>query len=214
MRGRVLFNPGGPLGIDKVRSLLVTALCDRKRERNQRGRVHGEIHDAATETMCSPGQHNKALSRTTWFEYTSDGKGERCTAPYASTHHIIFPQPWMRPSHRQPPLLSDSQSQSLSQHVFYTMQRKTLFWVCTEQNPWGGQGLSSGLQEHRELQRERLSVKEREMGCFSQKSGEQCHITLSPSCGLKLFLYCLQNCLLQNWFYFCFSDCCFVLICC
>lgn len=75
MRGRVLFNRGGPLGIDKVHSRSVVALCNRKRERNQRGRVHREIHDSATETTCSPGQHNTALSRTTWFECTSDGRG-------------------------------------------------------------------------------------------------------------------------------------------
>ena len=112
----------------------------------------------------------------------------------------------MRPSHRQPPLLSDSQSQNLSQHVFYTMQRKSLSWVCTEQNPQGGQGLSSGCKSIESF-RERESVREREMGCFSQKSGDQCLITLSPSCGLKLFLYHVckkKNCLLQNWFYFCF----------
>lgn len=159
MRGHVLFIPGGPLRIHKVHSQLVTALCIRKRERH----LQRDIHDAATETMCSCGQHNKALSRTTWFEYTSDGKGERCTAPYASTHHIIFPQPWMRPSHRQPPLLSDSQSQNLSQHVFYTMKRKTLPWVCTEQNPEGGQGLSSGCKSIESFrERERESFRERE----------------------------------------------------
>lgn len=70
---------GGPQGMDKVHSLLVPVLCNRKRERKQPGRVHQEIHDAATETMCSSGQHNEALSRKTWFECTSDGKGgERC----------------------------------------------------------------------------------------------------------------------------------------
>lgn len=51
----------------------------------------------ATQTICSPGRHHKALSRTTWLECTSQGKRtgrererERRTAPYASTHHIIF----------------------------------------------------------------------------------------------------------------------------
>lgn len=189
MRGHVLFSPGGPLGIDKVHSQLVTRLCNRKRERNQRGRVRREIHDAATETVCSPGQHNEALSRMTWFECTSDGKGKRCTAPYASTHHVIFPQPWMRSSHRQPPLLSDSQSQNLSQDVLYTMQRKTLSWVCTEQNPWGGQALSSGCKTIERF-RERALQKERWV-CISQNSGEHCHIALSPSCGLfSKFVYC------------------------
>lgn len=30
MRGHVLFNPGGLLGIDKVHSQLITGLCNRK----------------------------------------------------------------------------------------------------------------------------------------------------------------------------------------
>lgn len=199
MRGRVLFSPGGPLGIDKVHSQLVTSLCNRKRERNQRGRVHREIHDAATETMCSPGQHNEALSRTTWFECTSDRKGERCTAPYASTHHIIFPQPWMRPSHRQPPLLSDSQSQNLSQHVFYTMQRKSL-----------------GFAPSRTLGEDRLCLQaaraykasERERKgdglLFSEIWRAMSYYPQSFMWSQALFIPCLQNCLLQNWFYFCF----------
>lgn len=82
MRERVLLSPGGPQGMDEVRSHLVTALCNGKRERKQRGRVHEEIHDAATETTCSPGQHNEALSGTTWFECTSDGEGERDVQPH------------------------------------------------------------------------------------------------------------------------------------
>ena len=93
MRGHSSVSSGGPLGIDKVHFQVVAALCNRNCERNQRGRVYREIYDVVTETMCSPGQHIDALSRTTWFECTSDGKGQRCTAPYASTHHIIFPQP-------------------------------------------------------------------------------------------------------------------------
>lgn len=129
--------------------------------------------------MCSPRQHNKALSRTTWFEYTSERKEERCTAPYASTHHIIFPQPWMRPSHRQPPLSSDSQSQNLSQHVFYTMQRKTLFGVCTEQNPQGG--LSSGCKSKESL-RESFGEKEKRVAFL--------RICKAVSYYLQSFMWC------------------------
>lgn len=178
-------------------------------EREKDTRVQRDIHDAATETMCSCGQHNKALSRTTWFEYTSDGKGERCTAPYASTHHIIFPQPWMRPSHRQPPLLSDSQSQNLSQHVFYTMKRKTLPWVCTEQNPEGGQGLSSGcksIESFRERVRERGRAleKERDGLLFSEIWRAVSYYPQSFMWSQALFKPCLQNFQLQNWFCFCF----------
>lgn len=32
--------------------------------------------------MCSPGQHNEALSRTTWFECTSDEKGGKDVQPH------------------------------------------------------------------------------------------------------------------------------------
>lgn len=136
-------------------------------ERETETRVYRDVHDAATETMCSPGQHNEALSRTTWFECTSDEKGgKRCAAPYATTHHIIFPQLWMRPSHRQPLLLSDSQSQNLSQHVLYTMQWKTLSWVCTKWEPLGRTRSVFRLQEHRALQRE--SCRERDGFLFSE----------------------------------------------
>lgn len=143
-----------------------------------------------------------------WFEYTSDRKGERCTSPCASTHHIIFPQPWMRPLHREPPLPSESQSQNLSQHVFYTVLKKKLFGVCTEQNPQGG--LSSGCKSRQSF---RESFRERDAGCFSEKTGKQHHITLSPSCGLKVFSYfsCkLVSC--PTGFTFVFPDYCFVLM--
>lgn len=74
------------------------------------GEVHRALHPAVTEMMASPGRRNEALSGKMWFECTSDRK-ERCTAPYASTHHIIYLN---EASHRRPPLLlSDRQSQSL-----------------------------------------------------------------------------------------------------
>lgn len=60
-------------------------------ERETETRVYREVHDAATETMCSPGQHNEALSRTTWFECTSDEKrGGKMCSPICnySPHHI------------------------------------------------------------------------------------------------------------------------------
>lgn len=175
MKGRVLFDLGGPLWILKVPSQLVTVMHNEKRERNHQGRVHREVCDAVTETMCSPGQYNEALSRTMWFECTSDRKGERCSAPYASTHHIIFPRPWMRPSHRHPPLLSDSQSQKLSQQIFCTMQKKFLHRA----EPLERFGLSQSLMK-------------RELWVFSL-------ITFNPLCNCKL----AKLCLLQNNFCFC-----------
>lgn len=155
MRGRVLFSPGGPLGIDKVHSQLVTALCNRKRERNQRGRVHREVHDAATETMCSPGQHNKALSRTTWFECTSDGKGERRTAPYASNspHHISTA---MNEALTQtaPTAVRQSEPKPFTTCLLHNAEKKS-FLGLHRAEPSGRTGSVFRLQEHRELQRER-----------------------------------------------------------
>lgn len=98
-----------------------------------------------------------------WFDFTSEGKGERYTSPYASTHHIIFSLPWMGPSHRQPPFLSDSRSQNLSQHIFYTMLRKTLSGFCTKQNPGGGLSVRAcrvSERESKERQRGRLLFSE------------------------------------------------------
>lgn len=68
----------------------------------------------------------------------------------------------MGPSHRQPPFLSDSRSQNLSQHIFYTMLRKTRSGFCTKQNPGGGLSVRACRAAER--------ARDREAGCFSQKS--------------------------------------------
>lgn len=85
-----------------------------------------------------------------------------------------------------PPLLPGSQSQNLSQHVFYTMQRK-LFLGFAPSRTLGEDRVCLHTAGARRAQRE--LERERKTGCFSQKSGEQRRITLCPSCGLKLFLY-------------------------
>ncbi len=86
-----------------------------------------------------------------------------------------------------------------SPHCCQTVRAKTFHKMSSTQcrekllglhraEPLGRAGSVFSLQEHESF-RERARFREREMGCFSQKSGEQCHITLSSSCGLKLFLY-------------------------
>lgn len=71
------------------------------------------------------------------------------------------------------------QSQNLSQHVFYTMQRKTLFGVCTEQNPQGG--LSSGCKSKESL-RESFGEKEKRVAFL--------RICKAVSYYLQSFMWC------------------------
>lgn len=77
-----------------------------------------------------------------------------------------------------PTAVRQSEPKPFTTRLLYNAEKNS-FWVCTEQNPQGG--LSSGCKSI-----ESFREKERRVA-FSQKSGEQCHITLSPSCGLKVF---------------------------
>lgn len=156
MRWHVLLSPAGPPGTDKVHSQLVTALCNIVRERKQRGRVHRKIHDAATETTCSPVQHNKALSRMTWFEYTSDRKGKsrgkRCTP-----HMHLLTTSYFHSHEWGPHTDSPHCHQTVRAKTFHNMSsiqcwEKLFFRVCIKQNPQGG--LSLGCESNLELQRE------------------------------------------------------------
>lgn len=148
MWGHVLLSPASPPGIDKVHSQLVTALCIRMRKRKLRGSVHRKIHDAATEATRSPVQHNKALSRTTWFEYTSDRKGKRggkrctphmhlLTTSYFHSHEwgLHTDSPYCHQTVRAKTFHNTSSIQSWE---------KLFFGVCIKQNP--KEGLSLGCE--------------------------------------------------------------------
>lgn len=108
---------------------------------------------------------------------------------------------------RAPTTIREPEPKPFTTCLLYSTEKK-LFWVCTEQNPHGG--LSSGCKSRQSFGE---SFRERDAGCFSQKTGKQCHITLSPSCGLKVFSYfsCkLVSCLTD--FTFVFPDYCFALM--
>lgn len=109
-----------------------------------------------------------------------------------SPHHISTA---LNGAHTQPPFLSDGQSQNLSQHIFYTMLRKTLSGFCTDRNP--RRGLSA--RAHRALDRVREkeeSSANREAACFSQKSRRASYYLQSFMWSKGLFLSSAKEVLL------------------
>lgn len=188
-------------GIDKVHSQLVAALCNRMRGGKQRSKVHRAIHDAATETMCSPGQHNKALSRTAWFEYTSEGKRRDVqphmhllTTSYFHSHEWgpHTDSPHFRQTVRAKTFHNTSSIQCREKLFLVFALSRTLREVC--------------LRAARAKRASEKALARKRNGLLFSESAKPCHITFSPSCGVKVFSkQILQNCLLQNHFYFCLS---------
>lgn len=123
-------------------------------------------------------------------------KGERCTAPYASTHHIIFLQPWMRPSHRHP-LCCRAVRAKTFHNTSSTQCRENSFLGLHRAEPSGRIGSVFILQQHGEPQR---AWKRKKDGLlFSEIWRATSYYSLSFMWSGALFTWCLQNL-----FYFCF----------
>lgn len=153
----------GPLVIDKVHSQWQH--CVSEWEKEDRGRVHREISDAATETMWSPGQHNKALSTddVAWIHFRWKGGAMYSSICIYSPHHISTA---MNEALAQtaPTSIRQSELKPFTTHLLYNTE-KNPFWGGSHRAEPSGRSVFR-LWEHGTLQRQR------KMACFSQKSGE------------------------------------------
>lgn len=146
--------------------------------------------------MCSPGQHNEALSRT-WFECTSDGKGEMYSPICIYSPHHISTAMNEALAQTAPTAARQSEPKPFTTCPLHNA-KKNSFLGLHRADPLGRTGSVFRLQDYRVLQRE----------LYRKKDG----LLFSEFWRAKLYypqsfmwsFYTMQNCLLQNWFYFCF----------
>ncbi len=145
-----------------------------------------------------------------WFEYTSDGKGGEMYSPICihSPHHISTA---MNEALTQtaPTAVRRSEPKPFTTRLLHNAEKNSSLGLHRAE-PLGRTGSVFRLREHRELQSERALEKERWL--FSEIWGAVSYYPQSFMWSQARFIQCLQSWLLQNWFCFCFSECCFVLI--
>lgn len=147
---------GGPLGTDMVYSQLASALCNRKGEGNQRGRVQRERSTTQPRRRCvSLGSVIKLSVGRRGLNALQKERGRDVQPCMRLLTTSYFHRYEWGPHTDSPHCCQTIRAKTFHNMSSTQCSEKSLSWVCTERKPEGGQGLSSGCESFRELWKKR-----------------------------------------------------------